>query len=162
MQKIRNASSSLPLRRLVLLCLILAFSVTFVNASSGDRLDVFVKCKQDWYLITFPRNSLIPCLASHPTAHQQTQHNLKMALFLSIYDYSYGIVHLSVITPVSDQSQTPFVNKISLSINSTVNGPSFDYGEFKNHVVSSFPYSIFTATIVGYDSSHNASPIHTL
>lgn len=114
-------------------------------------------------LVSYPfsRNSN-SSLASHPTVQQQTHHNLKPVHFLSIYDYFYGIVHLNAITPVNDKSRTPSVNKISLSINFTGNGLSFDYGEFKNHAVSSSPYSTFTAIIVGYDWSHNESLIHTL
>ena len=82
-----------------------------------------------------------------------------MVLSLSIYDFSCGIVPLNATTHVNDKSQINYANKTSPSTNSTENGPSYDSGEFKNHVASSSHCSIFTDTIAGYGSSHNVSLI---
>ena len=47
MLKVRD-TKSLPLKRLALLYLTLFLSVSFVAASSGDKLNVFIQCKRDW------------------------------------------------------------------------------------------------------------------
>lgn len=145
--------------RLLLFPLLVFLLITSVNASSGDRLDIFIQCKADWYYDPL-RRATNPVVSRH-TAHLQTRTSQFTNLCLSIYVYYYGTVPPNATILVNDKSPIHSGRKVFRYTNSTGNGLSNAYGVSKSLVACYFPCSISMDTIEGHVWYCNESLIHS-